>query len=93
MKVLIQSHDRGGERVWQVRLDQHCISFRSEAEARQRIPDSAGKRCDLPYATLRSNGSGHSFRLFIRHGPLLDNPTPGTFGAYGLSTQASVPWF
>lgn len=35
MKVLIQSRDRGGERVWQVRLDQHCISFRSEAEARQ----------------------------------------------------------
>lgn len=65
----------------------------SEAEACQRIPDSAGKRCDLPYATLRSNGSGNRFRLFIRHGPLLDAPSTGAFSAYGLSAQASIPWF
>ena len=82
--------DSNPERARRRLIKRHGIS---EAEARQRIPDSAGKRCDLPYATLRSNGSGHSFRLFIRHGPLLDKPTPGTFGAYGLSAQASVPWF
>ncbi len=35
MKVLVQPRDQGGECLWQVRLDQHCVSFRSEEEARQ----------------------------------------------------------
>jgi len=65
----------------------------SEAEARQRIPDSAAKRCALPFVTLRSNGNGQRFLLFIRHGPLLDAPLPGSFNRYGLSTTATVPWF
>lgn len=65
----------------------------NEAEARQRIPDSAAKRCTLPFVTLRSNGNGQRFHLFIRHGPLLDAPLPGTFNRYGLSTTATVPWF
>ena len=46
MKVLIQSHDRGGERVWQVRLDQHCISFRSEAEAGELSHGNAAGRTE-----------------------------------------------
>lgn len=82
--------DSNPERARRRLIKRHGLS---EEEARQRIPDSAGKRCDLPYATLRSKGSGHSFRLFVRHGPLLDTPTPGPFGAYGLSNQASIPWF
>ncbi|KUM39463.1 type I-F CRISPR-associated endoribonuclease Cas6/Csy4 [Pseudomonas sp. EpS/L25] len=65
----------------------------SETEARQRIPDSAAKRCALPFVTLRSNGNGQRFPLFIRHGPLLEAPIPGTFNRYGLSTTATVPWF
>ncbi|WP_437879683.1 type I-F CRISPR-associated endoribonuclease Cas6/Csy4 [Pseudomonas sp. LRF_L74] len=82
--------DSNPERARRRLIKRHGIS---EDEARQRIPDSAGKRSDLPYVTLRSNGSGHSFRLFIRHGPLLASPSPGSFGAYGLSAQASIPWF
>ena len=35
MKVLVQPRDQCGECLWQVRLDQHCVSFRSEEEARQ----------------------------------------------------------
>lgn len=35
MKILVQPQDHGGECFWQVRLDQHCVSFRSEEEARQ----------------------------------------------------------
>lgn len=34
MKILIQPLDRSGERLWQVQLDQHCVSFRSEEQAR-----------------------------------------------------------
>ncbi|HEY1027320.1 MAG TPA: hypothetical protein VGE28_06770 [Pseudomonas sp.] len=35
MKILVQPRNQGGEYLWQVRLDQHCVSFRSEEEARQ----------------------------------------------------------
>lgn len=35
MKIVVQPQNQGGERLWQVRLDQHCVSFRSEEEARQ----------------------------------------------------------
>jgi CRISPR-associated endonuclease Csy4 len=65
----------------------------SEDEARQRIPDHAAKRSVLPFVILRSNGNGQPFRLFIRHGLLLDTPQPGPFGSYGLSATSTVPWF
>ncbi|HLA30279.1 MAG TPA: hypothetical protein VJ047_04525 [Pseudomonas sp.] len=35
MKVVIQPLNKAAGRSWQVRLDQHSVSFRSEAEARQ----------------------------------------------------------
>lgn len=82
--------DSNADRARRRLIKRHGIS---EDEARQRIPDSASKRCDLPYVTLRSNGTGHGFRLFVRHGPLLDTSSPGPFGAYGLSSQTTIPWF
>ncbi|WMN18642.1 type I-F CRISPR-associated endoribonuclease Cas6/Csy4 [Pseudomonas piscis] len=65
----------------------------TEDQARQRLPDSAAKRCDLPFAVMRSHTSHQLFNLFIRHGPLLEQPQPGTFNGYGLSSSATVPWF
>lgn len=35
MNIVVQQNTKGGEHLWQVRLDQHCVSFRSEEEARQ----------------------------------------------------------
>ena len=35
MKIVVQPQKQCDERLWQVRLDQHCVSFRSEEEARQ----------------------------------------------------------
>lgn len=35
MKVVIQPVHQATGQHWQVRLDQHSVSFRSEAEARQ----------------------------------------------------------
>ena len=35
MKIVVQPQNQGGECLWQVRLDQHCVSFRSEEEAHQ----------------------------------------------------------
>jgi CRISPR-associated endonuclease Csy4 len=82
--------DSNPERSRRRLIKRHGIS---EAEARERIPDSAAKRCNLPFAYLRSNGSGQVFPLFIRHGPILEVAQQGTFNSYGLSTTATIPWF
>ncbi|MGE7959053.1 type I-F CRISPR-associated endoribonuclease Cas6/Csy4 [Pseudomonas sp. NPDC089530] len=82
--------DSNPERLRRRLIKRHDLT---EEQARQRIPDDAAKHCNLPFASLRSHGSGQAFRLFIRHGPLLDTPHPGRFGSYGLSPTATVPWF
>lgn len=63
------------------------------AEALVRVPDTAAERLDLPYVQLRSLSTVQSFKLFIRHGALQEGPCHGSFGAYGLSSTATVPWF
>lgn len=62
-------------------------------QAQERIPDSAAETLDLPFLTLRSQSTGQTFRLFIRHGPVQVKLVLGEFGAYGLSPQMTVPWF
>lgn len=62
-------------------------------EARAAIPDSAAERLNLPWLDIGSQSTRQTFRLFIEHLPPQANPSPGTFSAYGLSNQASVPWF
>lgn len=62
-------------------------------QAHERIPDSAAEMLDLPFLTMRSQSTGQTFRLFMRLGPPQASPVPGEFGAYGLSPQATVPWF
>jgi CRISPR-associated endonuclease Csy4 len=62
-------------------------------QVQERIPDSAVEMLNLPFLTLRSQSTGQTFRLFIRLGPEQATAVPGEFGAYGLSTQATVPWF
>lgn len=64
-----------------------------EAQARERVPDSIERTLALPYVNLRSTSTMQTFRLFIAHGPLLAAPQAGSFSAYGLSPQATVPWF
>lgn len=65
----------------------------SEAEAKQRIPDQTAKKLTLPYVNLRSQSSGQYFRLFIHHGVAQNQAQSGTFSYYGLSSDATVPWF
>ncbi len=61
--------------------------------ARIAIPDSTAEMLTLPYVELGSSTTGQQFKLFIEHLPLQATPTPGEFGAYGLSRNASIPWF
>lgn len=62
-------------------------------QACQRIPDSAARFVHAPFVQLRSASTGQSFRLFIEHGPLVNDAHPGRFTSYGLSHAATVPWF
>lgn len=64
------------------------------AEAEERIPDSAAKLLRLPYVVIGSRSTAQaSFPLFIRQGPLLAKPVAGPFNRYGLSAEATTPWF
>ena len=64
-----------------------------EAEAQRRIPDTAARQLDLPFVQLHSAGTEQAFRLFIQHDPLQPTPRHGTFSAYGLSPETTIPWF
>lgn len=65
----------------------------SQASAIESIPDSAAERLILPYVLLSSQSTGQQFRLFIEHLPVQKEASPGNFSAYGLSSNASIPWF
>jgi len=62
-------------------------------EAQLRIADSQQKSLKLPFMQLKSRSTGQLMRLYIEHGPLLTEPQPGCFSAYGLSASATIPWF
>lgn len=62
-------------------------------QALARVPDSAAERLDLPFVQLRSQSTDQTFRVFIRHGVIVDVPRVGAFGTYGLSADGTIPWF
>ena len=77
------------ERLRRRQIRRHGIT---EEEARQKIPDSAAQASSLPFAVLHSTSTGQRFHLFI-HQEAVSEAQNGTFNAYGLSSQATVPKF
>lgn len=65
----------------------------TEQQAQEQIPDSKAKQTDLPFVQLTSKSTEQVFRLFMEHGPLTSTAVAGTFSDYGLSDQATIPWF
>ncbi|WP_061708568.1 type I-F CRISPR-associated endoribonuclease Cas6/Csy4 [Pseudenterobacter timonensis] len=65
----------------------------TEEEAQARLALMQMEQTDLPWLNMRSLSTGQSFKLFIRHGEIVDAPVPGLFSSYGLSPTATVPWF
>jgi len=57
------------------------------------VPDEVARRPDLPYAWMRSQSTKQRFCLFIGMGSPRKIPVPGRFSCYGLSRQATIPWF
>lgn len=64
-----------------------------EEEARAAIPDSAAQTLALPSLQVTSQSTQQQFRLFIEHLPVQAESSPGHFTSYGLSNEASIPWF
>lgn len=65
----------------------------SPEKAREKIPDSVEQQVELPFVQLGSHTTGQRFSLFIEHGELQNEPVFGRFNSYGLSQDATVPWF
>ena len=78
------------ERLRRRLMRRHAIDAQT---ARQRIPDDAAQLTHLPFMQLRSMSTGQTFRLFIDHSLPQLNAVSGDFNAYGLSQEATIPWF
>lgn len=57
------------------------------------IPDSVEQKSDLPFLSLRSASTGQTFYLFIDQSAPQEQTVAGEFSSYGLSQQATVPFF
>jgi len=57
------------------------------------IPDEAARRPNLPYVWMRSQSTSQRFCLFIEMGRTQKTPSAGRFSCYGLSNEATIPWF
>lgn len=55
MKVVLDATGKKPDRPWEVRLDQHVVSFRSEAEARAFL-NTLQARLQAPHPLLRQAG-------------------------------------
>ncbi|WP_168015100.1 type I-F CRISPR-associated endoribonuclease Cas6/Csy4 [Halomonas salinarum] len=62
-------------------------------EAQARFARTNEPRIPLPFVSLSSRSSKQRFALFIEHGEPQPTPISGHFNHYGLSTEATVPWF
>lgn len=65
----------------------------SYERAMENVPASVARKPDLPFATLRSLSTGQTFPLFVEQGEISADAKQGAFNSYGLSTEATVPWF
>ncbi len=65
-----------------------------EVEEAQRLMETpAARQIALPFVQVSSRSSGQRFALFIEHGQAQLEPVTGRFNHYGLSSEATVPWF
>jgi CRISPR-associated endonuclease Csy4 len=64
-----------------------------EKEAEKKKCQYKDKFLTLPFVRLKSSSSQQYFRLFIQQGELQEKPNEGKFSSYGLSPEATIPWF
>lgn len=77
------------ERLRRRQIKRHGLT---EAQALERIPNSATELLSMPFVRLTSASTGQTFPLFLRLGPT-QPAVSGSFNAYGLSPTATIPCF
>ena len=65
----------------------------TEAEARENYAQAKAGTTALPFISISSQSTRESFRLFLDVGGPQEESVEGLFNAYGLSQQATVPYF
>jgi CRISPR-associated endonuclease Csy4 len=65
----------------------------SETKIKQYKVKMFQKGLDNPYFELQSNSNGHKHRRYIQFGELRKEAKKGVFDSFGLSKNATVPWF
>lgn len=78
------------DRLRRRRMKRHGETADQAAAA---IPERVQQQPNLPYIQLRSQSTAQTFCLFLEMGPEQEVAALGRFNAYGLSAQASIPWF
>ena len=78
------------ERLRRRRMKRKGESYEQVVQA---IPSSLEKQSRLPFITLNSQSTGEVFKLFIEQSEVGPTAIAGSFNTYGLSQQATVPWF
>ncbi len=61
-------------------------------QALEQLKGYEEKKVQTPYIYIKSQSTGEQFRLFIVKVPA-EKTVTGLFNSYGLSNQATVPWF
>ena len=78
------------ERLRRRHMKRHHIDRET---AQKVIPEKVAEYLQLPWITISSQSTGQRFRLFIAHGTIVSKESEGTFSHYGLSRNATIPWF
>lgn len=65
----------------------------TENDAKQYKAKMFQQGLDNPYLELQSGSNGHKYRRYIQFGELRNQPVAGEFDEFGLSKEATIPWF
>jgi len=63
------------------------------SQAEEYLRRFPAQKSDLPFLNLKSYSTSHRYRLFIQQTQVEQPQLEGVFNTYGISQQATVPWF
>lgn len=64
-----------------------------ESDAKKYKAKMFSKSLDNPYLELQSGSNGHKHRRYLSFGRLINKLKNGHFDQFGLSKDATIPWF
>lgn len=89
-RLLRRQFKTNADRLRRRRMQRKGETYQQAVEA---IPDSVEQQPGLPYVQMRSASTGHLFCLFLDLSEPETEARSGFFNAYGLSQDATIPWF